>query len=76
MALVRVVSAVVIAIALGGCAIQRAQIASEAQNKMVDLTKEQALACIGPPSAKAAEGTTEVWSCHFGNDHTQMSTFG
>src|SRR5690242_5845919 len=59
-----------------GCAIERAQVAQHAQAGMVGLTKEQVLACMGPPSAKAAEGSTEVWSYNSGNDHTQTATFG
>jgi hypothetical protein len=39
-----------------GCAFQRAEIAQEAQHKMVGLTKEEVLRCMGPPAAKMAEG--------------------
>ena len=28
---------------------------------MVGLSKEQVLACMGPPATKAAEGATKVW---------------
>jgi outer membrane protein assembly factor BamE (lipoprotein component of BamABCDE complex) len=59
-----------------GCAIQRAQVANDAQSKMIGLTKEQVLSCMGPPVSKAAEGTTEVWSYGSGNNHTTISTFG
>lgn len=72
----RVVSAAVIAVSLAGCAIERAQVAGEAQQKMIGLTKEQVLTCMGPPISKAAEGGTEVWSYNSGNDHTQIATFG
>src|SRR5947207_14676672 len=61
---------------LAGCAIERAQVAHDVQSRMVGLTKEQLLACMGPPTAKAAEGTTEVWSYNSGNDHTQTAVFG
>ena len=61
---------------LAGCAIERAQVAQDAQTRMVGLTKEQVLACMGPPAAKAAEGSTEVWSYNSGSDHTQVATFG
>ena len=44
------------------CAIQRAQTAATAQNQMIGPSKEQVLACMGPPMNKAAEGSTEVWS--------------
>ncbi len=58
------------AIALAGCAVQRAVVAQGAQEKMVGLSREQVLACMGPPSTKAAEGATEVWSYGSGNDRT------
>jgi hypothetical protein len=61
---------------LAGCAVQRAVVANDAQEKMVGLTKEQVLACMGPPATKAAEGGTEVWSCNSGNDRTTVNTFG
>src|SRR5690348_14531723 len=61
---------------LAGCAIERAQVAQDAQARMVGLTKEQVLSCMGPPAAKAAEGATEVWSYNSGNDHTQTTVFG
>ena len=64
------------AVCLAGCAIERAQVAHDAQSRMVGLTKEQLLACMGPPAAKAAEGATEVWSYNSGNDHTQTAVFG
>jgi hypothetical protein len=54
--------------ALGGCAVQRAVVAHSAQEKMVGLSKEQILACMGPPGQKMAEGATEVWSYNSGND--------
>jgi hypothetical protein len=56
-------------VALGGCAVQRAVVANSAQEKMVGLSKEQILACMGPPAQKMAEGLTEVWSYNSGNDH-------
>jgi outer membrane protein assembly factor BamE (lipoprotein component of BamABCDE complex) len=56
--------------------IQRAQVANDAQAKMVGLSKEQILACMGPPVSKAAEGATEVWSYPSGNGRTAVSTFG
>jgi hypothetical protein len=61
---------------LPGCAVQRAVVANDAQEKMVGLTKEQVFACMGPPATKAAEGVTEVWSYNSGNDRTTVSTFG
>ena len=63
----RTVVAVVIAACVADCAAERTQIANYAQNKMVGLTKEQVLACMGPPASKATEGATEVWSYPSGN---------
>ena len=67
---------IAISIILTACAIQRAQVANEAQDRMVGMTKEQILSCMGPPMAKAAEGATEVWSYTSGNNRTDVSTFG
>ena len=63
----RTLVAVVIAACVADCAGQRAQIANYAQNKMIGLTKEQVLACMGTPTSKATEGATEVWSYPSGN---------
>ena len=60
---------------LAGCAVQRAQLANDAQGQMIGFSKEQVLACMGPPINKAAEGTTEVWSYSSGNGQTNVSTF-
>jgi len=38
---------VALCVALGGCALQRAEIAQDARAQMVGLTKEQVLACMG-----------------------------
>jgi hypothetical protein len=54
---------------VSGCAVQRAVVAHGAQEKMLGFSKEQVLACMGPPASKAAEGSTEVWSYSSGNDH-------
>ncbi len=67
---------VVVALSLAACSIQRAQVAGEAQHKMLGLTKEQVLACMGPPANKAAEGSTEVWSYASGNGRTDVNTLG
>jgi hypothetical protein len=40
---------------------------------MVGLSKEQVLACMGPPPSKAAEGSTEVWSYSSGNGYQSTS---
>ena len=63
----RTVVAVVIAACVADCAADRAQIANYAQNKVVGLTKEAVLACMGTPASKATEGATEVWSYPSGN---------
>lgn len=59
-----------VALVCGGCASQRAQVASDAQNTMIGLTKEQVFACMGPPAKQAAVGETEVWSYNSGNGQT------
>ena len=61
---------VVLGTALAGCAIQRAQVAQDARAQMVGMSKEQVLACMGPPGNKAAEGATEVWSYASGDGKT------
>lgn len=58
---------VVVALALAGCALQRAEIAQDARAQMVGMSKEQVLACMGVPTNKAAEGATEVWGYESGN---------
>lgn len=55
---------------VAGCAVMRAKEAEQAQATMVGMSKEQILACMGPPAARAAEGTTEVWSYNSGNGQT------
>ena len=54
-------------VGIAGCSFQRAQIANEATNKMIGLSKEQVLACMGAPAKQAATGATEVWSYDSGN---------
>jgi hypothetical protein len=49
---------VALGMVLSGCALQRAQVAQDARGAMVGLSKEQVLACMGPPANKAAEGQT------------------
>jgi len=58
------------ALGVAGCAVQRAVVAQGAQERMVGMSREQVLACMGPPVTKAAEGATEVWSYGSGNDRT------
>jgi outer membrane protein assembly factor BamE (lipoprotein component of BamABCDE complex) len=66
----RSLGVVALCAALGGCAFQRAEIAQDARTQMVGMTKEQVLACMGPPASKAAEGATEVWGFASGNGMT------
>jgi outer membrane protein assembly factor BamE (lipoprotein component of BamABCDE complex) len=61
---------------VAGCAVQRAVVANETREKIVGLSREQVLACMGPPASKAADGATEVWSYNSGNDRTTVNTFG
>lgn len=72
----RILGVLILATCLTACAVQRAQLASDAQTEMIGLSKEQVLACMGPPANKATEGTTEVWSYASGNGQTTVSTFG
>ena len=60
----------VIGSVLAACAIQRSQIANDTRTNMIGLSKEQVLACMGPPINKGAEGGTEVWSYNSGNNVT------
>jgi hypothetical protein len=66
----RILGIVALGAALGGCAIQRAQIAQDARAQMIGMPKEQVLACMGPPANRAAEGQTEVWGYNSGNGMT------
>jgi hypothetical protein len=63
----RVLGVVALAAALCGCAIQRAQVAQDARVQMVGMSKEQVLACMGPPASKTAEAQTEVWGYNSGD---------
>src|SRR5436305_1786281 len=50
---------VALAVAAGGltgCAIERAQVAHDVQSRIVGLTKEQLLCCMGVRAAKAGRG--------------------
>jgi hypothetical protein len=59
---------------LAGCAFERAQIAEDARAQMVGMTKEQVLACMGPPASRMAEGQTEVCCYRSGNGHVEVAT--
>ena len=71
-----VLLAMAIGLALMGCAFQRAQVANQAQGQMVGLSKEQVLACMGPPANHAAVGETEVWTYNSGNGRTDAAIDG
>ena len=43
---------------------------------MIGLTKEQLLACAGPPANQAAVGQTEVWSYNSGNGQSDVVVTG
>ena len=66
----RVWLAAVCGLVVASCAVMRAKEATEAQATMVGMSKEQILACMGVPAAKAVEGATEVWSYNSGNGQT------
>jgi hypothetical protein len=72
--IVRIIALVICCCSIAACAVQRAQVANEAQSKMIGMSKEQVLACMGPPANKATEGATEVWSYNSGNGYTAVST--
>src|SRR5215469_10166512 len=59
---------IVIGFALTACAFQRAQIANDARINMIGLSKEQVLACMGPPLNQGATGATEIWSYNSENN--------
>ena len=67
---------ITVAFVFGGCAFERAKVANDAQNAMIGLTKEQVLACMGPPANQAAVGATEVWSYGSGNGETVSAVSG
>jgi hypothetical protein len=66
--------AVVGCLLLAGCSVQRSQQADDAQNKMIGMSKERVLACMGPPASRMAEGATEVWS--YGSGDGRIDTAG
>jgi hypothetical protein len=65
-------SAALAALFLSGCeAAGRAQVASDARLQMPGMSREQVLACMGPPKKKMKEGATEVWSYIPTDDHSE-----
>jgi hypothetical protein len=59
---------------LSSCSFQRAEVAQEAKDKMVGMSKEQVLVCMGAPSQRAVAGETEVWSYPSGGDSRTLGT--
>ena len=59
---------------ISSCSFQRAEVAAYAKAKMVGMSKEQVLACMGAPPQRAAVGQTEVWSYPSGGDTSTVST--
>ncbi len=58
------------AILLAGCAAtKRVEDAGDAQTKVVGLSEERLLACMGAPANKAVEGNREVWSYNSENGY-------
>jgi len=51
-----------------GSKFQQAEVASEAKNSMIGMSKESVLACMGAPMQHATVGETEVWSYPSGGD--------
>jgi hypothetical protein len=70
-----IVSAIIAALPLAACAVQRAETARTAKEQMVGLSKEKVLACMGPPANQMAVGNTEVWAYTSGNGQTVGSAF-
>lgn len=69
------IAASIIALAVGGCAIQRAEVAHDAQAQMIGLSKEKVLTCMGVPANKMTVGNTEVWAYQSGNGQRQGTVF-
>jgi len=59
-----------------GCALQRAQDAENAKAKMVGMSKEDVFTCMGPPAQKSSEGKTEIWSYPSGNGYAEGVAVG
>ncbi|MGL4960994.1 MAG: hypothetical protein ACRC67_07160 [Inquilinus sp.] len=68
MRVVSCVLALICAVTLPSCSIQRAQVAADAKKQMIGLPRAQVLACMGVPQAQAQDGATEVWSYASGGD--------
>ncbi len=64
-----------ILLAISGCggSLRRDEDAARAKVRMVGMTKEEVLGCMGPPKKKAVEGATEVWSYLSSSGHSYLS---
>jgi hypothetical protein len=47
---------------VSACGYQRAQVAKDAPNLMMGMSKDQVLACMGQPANKSTAAGAEVWS--------------
>ncbi len=59
---------------VGSCSFQRAEVAKEAKDKIVGMSKEQVLVCMGAPSQRVTVGETEVWTYPSGGDTRSFGT--
>jgi len=59
---------------VSSCSYQRAEVAADAKSKMIGMSREQVLACMGAPPQHATVGETEVWSYPSGGDTRTFST--
>jgi len=66
----RLLLSFIAALMIVGCAAQRAHDAQEAKTRMLGMSAERVLVCMGGPQRKAAEGDSEVWSYLSGDNHT------
>lgn len=58
-------------VALSACmdSMQRDDDAAMAKTRMLGMSREEVLSCMGPPKKKSSEGTTDVWSYLSTNGH-------
>jgi len=55
--------------------LRRDDMAAAAKTRMIGLSREDVLACMGPPKKKATEGTTDVWQ-YFSTDAQSSQDWG
>lgn len=63
-----------VGLVFAACQFQRSADAERARTKMMGMSKEQVLTCMGPPKQKAKVETTEVWS--YGSSSGGGSSYG